>query len=527
MSKKRTMRAAGIALAMLTVLSLVTCEKKYQFWGVNIDSTKLRLEVGETAVLTATFVPPEAFGETLVWSAEPEGVVAVTGSENGTCTVKAVGAGSAAVTVKDTDGKKLRECAVSVYFIPVDTVTLDKTDLALAAGETAVIQAACTAGATDQRVTWQTAPHGVVAITDNGDGSCTVTAQKDGTAVVTATSVDGGKTAECRVGVNYLSNFSFIAAVERAVDSEGNPITIGWSKECDGTVKLTPENLEKIQAVTVLDINGDDLSASERLRNLAGIEWFTGLTYLDCRRNNLDLLDLSKNTGLVYLDCSYNDMQSLNMAGLTKLKELRCDNCGVLSELDVTDCAELELLHCDDNQLQELDVSQNTKLTYLICDNNELLELNVSGLPLETLVCDDNDDMQSLNAGGCTALTRLSCSGNDLREGLDVSGCTALTNLVCSFTYLRELDVSDCTALKTLNCVENSLEVLDVSRNTALESLLCGAAKSTGITLLLAPVQKARWDNEWSKKSWNARGVIPQFVNGNDADVRQGSGTGI
>ncbi|MCI7590090.1 MAG: hypothetical protein MST11_10655 [Spirochaetia bacterium] len=44
-------------------------------------------------------------------------------------------------------------------------------------------------------------------------------------------------------------------------------------------VKLTPENLAVIQDVTSLDISGQDLT------ELSGVEWFTGLEYLNCGKN--------------------------------------------------------------------------------------------------------------------------------------------------------------------------------------------------------------------------------------------------
>ena len=113
--------------------------------------------------------------------------------------------------------------------------------------------------ATDKTVRWTADPEGVVTLTDNGDGSCTVTALGGESATVTAVSlVDPAATAACRISVDYLylTNTALIKAIDsRAKDSAGNPVSVDWTKESDGTVKLTSQNLAKIRAVTELNLN--------------------------------------------------------------------------------------------------------------------------------------------------------------------------------------------------------------------------------------------------------------------------------
>ena len=78
---------------------------------------------------------------------------------------------------------------------------------------------------------------------------------------------------------SFIDNNDFIWAVKNGIDSEFKPVTVNWKKEKDGMVKLTPENLAVIQDVTSLDISGQDLT------ELSGVEWFTGLEYLNCGKN--------------------------------------------------------------------------------------------------------------------------------------------------------------------------------------------------------------------------------------------------
>ena len=54
------------------------------------------------------------------------------------------------------------------------------------------------------------------------------------------------------------------------------------------------------------------MGAQERgIKTLKGIEYFTGLTYLDCSDNLLTELDVSSNTALTTLYCSRNALDSV------------------------------------------------------------------------------------------------------------------------------------------------------------------------------------------------------------------------
>ena len=85
----------------------------------------------------------------------------------------------------------------------VTGVTLDKTSLTLNEGDDPVTLTATVtpSNATNKGVTWSVAPEGVVTVADG-----VVTAVAPGTATVTVTTDDGGKTATCAVTVNPVIN---------------------------------------------------------------------------------------------------------------------------------------------------------------------------------------------------------------------------------------------------------------------------------------------------------------------------------
>lgn len=214
------------------------------------------------------------------------------------------------------------------------------------------------------------------------------------------------------------------------------------------------------------------LNVSDKaITSLAGIEYFTALTSLDCSFNELPSLDVSNNIALTSLDCSFNQITPLDVSDNTALTSLNCSSNQIPS-LDVGKNIALTSLNCSGNQIPSLDVSKNTELASLDCSFNQLPSLDVSGnTALASLNCSGNL-LPSLDVSNNTALTELYCGGNQLTE-LDLSKNTAMTELNCFKNQLGSLDLSSNTALTRLSCDDNQLTILDLSKNTALEELSC------------------------------------------------------
>ncbi len=287
----------------------------------------------------------------------------------------------------------------------------------------------------------------------------------------------------------------------------------------------------EIQAVASLNVNGSSIS------DLTGIEYFTALTYLDCRNNRLTSLDVSNNTALTILYCYSNQLPSLDTSNNTALTILWCFS-NRLTSLDVSKNTALTTLFCHSNQLKSLDVSKNTALTGLQCYNNLLTSLNVAngnnniltglvdfrfnsdltciqtdtGAGLSNWQRDngasystrclyindinfpdanfraivtgntidtDNDDV--LSDSEIQAVASLDVSGSSISDLTGIEHFTALTRLDCYTNSLTSLDVSKNTALTRLECYTNQLTSLDVSNNTALTTLWCQSNKLTSL----------------------------------------------
>lgn len=153
---------------------------------------------------------------------------------------------------------------------------------------------------------------------------------------------------------------------------------LSWQFDGDGDGYINPDLVEQI--------NVEEM----QIYSLKGIELFKNLEYLNCYRNRLTSLDVSKNTKLDCLICSSNKLTSLNVGDNPSLLTLYCVK-NQLTELDVSGCPGLKHFSCDNNQLTELDVRNNTKLIELRLGGNSISELVVSAnTALEELQCSSN-----------------------------------------------------------------------------------------------------------------------------------------
>jgi uncharacterized protein YjdB len=167
---------------------------------VSLNHTTLVKYIGAPAVtLIATVSPNNATNQNVTWSTSNASVATV--SDNGT--VNFVGAGSATITVTTEDGGKNASCTVVVTSteIPVIGVSLNHTILTKEAGDPPVTLVATISpsNATNKNVTWSTSNPSVATVSDG-----VVNFEKAGSATITVTTEDGGKTANCIVTVSGI-----------------------------------------------------------------------------------------------------------------------------------------------------------------------------------------------------------------------------------------------------------------------------------------------------------------------------------
>ena len=214
--------------------------------------------------------------------------------------------------------------------------------------------------------------------------------------------------------------------------------------------------------------------------SLKGVEYFRSLEELNCARNQLTSLDMSKNEKLKMLLCHENPLTDLDVSKNTELYFLGCGYTR-LTTLDVSQNLSLEILFVDEDPLTSLDVSKNLLLTTLQCSNTNLNPDLSNNTLLGTLVC-RNNHLTNLNVSDKPVLRSLSCSGNNLTS-LDVSNNPDLYDLECFDNHLTSLDVSKNRELEVLLCQNNKIKELNVDFHRRLKYLYCDNNQLTSLNV--------------------------------------------
>jgi Leucine-rich repeat (LRR) protein len=176
----------------------------------------------------------------------------------------------------------------------------------------------------------------------------------------------------------------------------------------------------------------------------------------NCLKSKLTSLNLSKCSQLITLGFSLNSLTELDLTNCPNLEELYCfDN--ELSEIKgLNECLKLKKLVCNANKLIILNLTNLKRLQYLGCQENQLKELNISeNKELTELYCFDNE-LTNLNLN-CPKLSDLRCNKNQLTQ-LTLPKLDNLQKLICHANNLTDLDFLN-------NCNPEKLEMLSLSNN--------------------------------------------------------------
>lgn len=199
-----------------------------------------------TPTITTTTLPNGTVGATynqtlaatgttpITWSGDlPAGL---TLNKNGTITGIPTAQGESKFTVTATNayGSDSQELTLTIdaqINVLVTSVTLNKSILPLEVGGTAQLTVTITPdNATNQNVAWQSDDTNIATVDQNGK----VTAVKAGTATITVTTADGGKTANCDVTV---------IAAATTITTQPQSVTVTEGQSATFSVTATGDNL--------------------------------------------------------------------------------------------------------------------------------------------------------------------------------------------------------------------------------------------------------------------------------------------
>ena len=247
-----------IAAMFIALSSCKPTDAVKKVTGVTLSETTKTIAIGEEFTLTATIAPADAADKTVMWTSDDSNVATVDEGK-----VMAVAAGTANITVTTKDGGKTATCAVTVVN-GVSGVSVNPKEKLLSIGEELVIKATITPeDAINKKVTWTSDNEAVAKVDESGK----VTAINVGTAKITVTTEDGGKTATCNITVkNYPKGNAILL----------EDFTATWCAPCFSGMKNIHKQIEGFgdKVILVCQHLNDDFAIqhSRTLSDFYGVE---------------------------------------------------------------------------------------------------------------------------------------------------------------------------------------------------------------------------------------------------------------
>ena len=271
------MRNKTVAIISLALLFACAPKEEQQIIiveSISIDQADMSLEEGERVSLTATVLPENAKDKTVKWSSSDESAVVMSSSGQAV----AIAVGKSLIIAQAGDVKDFITITVVAKAIPVTEITLNPAEVTIREGESSTVIAEITPpDATNKHISWTSSNDGVAKV----EGGI-VTGVKAGSAIITATTIDGGRTAECvvkvksnlapsiTVGAEHISAVSVVLSGEANLESSMSAdMTMGimWSSNSG----VLPSNSTKKTATEISAKSGFDASYSYSV-NLGGLE---------------------------------------------------------------------------------------------------------------------------------------------------------------------------------------------------------------------------------------------------------------
>ena len=190
-SKAVNVIARSVDDTSVTATCVVTVKQHVK--NLTLSKDFVEMYVGDNESIEVTISPDDATGKSVEWTSSDKSVVSVSDGR-----LTALKAGEATVTVKALDGSNVNSSCRVVVRPHVSSVTLSKTSFSLALNSSAKLEATVLpADAPNKGVSWSSDNSSVVTVYDDGY----VIAKSVGSAVITVTTLDQGKTSTCLITV--------------------------------------------------------------------------------------------------------------------------------------------------------------------------------------------------------------------------------------------------------------------------------------------------------------------------------------
>ena len=159
--------------------------------GLTIDTDSIGIHVGETTNLNVSILPEDAINQTVIYSSKNPDICTIDSAGS----IKALSIGRTIVYAYSHDKQFVDSCIVQV-FEHTTGVTVDSS-IKIRLGDEIQLNGQTYPDESDGCITWKSSNEEIAIVNENG----LVKGIRLGSCIVTATSVDGGFTADCLVTV--------------------------------------------------------------------------------------------------------------------------------------------------------------------------------------------------------------------------------------------------------------------------------------------------------------------------------------
>ncbi len=253
--------------------------------SVSLDITSLEFEVGSTVAqqLTATVLPADATNPAVTWSTSNATVATVSASGEVSLAASASVGQTATITVTTVDGGYEKTAEVRVIDIKPTSVKLNETLLQFEVGSTitqTLFATVLPASVVDKSVTWTSSDSSVATVSD-GVVSLAPGAQANQSALITATTNNGGLVANCTVKVlpKKVTSISLDQAkltfkenstetqklTATVLPADATDLTVKWSSSNAGIAQVSSDGTVKLGSAAKL---GDKATITAQSSNL-------------------------------------------------------------------------------------------------------------------------------------------------------------------------------------------------------------------------------------------------------------------
>lgn len=214
--------------------------------AVRLNKTSLVMKPGSEKVLIASIEPKNADVKDIVWTSSDAAVASV---QDGAVTANK--AGAAVITAKSADGNKTAVCQVTVEPVKIEELLLDKSEAQIDVNGELTLKAIVVPGsASNKELTWKSLEPEIASVDSTGK----VKGIRAGTASITVTAKDGGKTAICKITVKPVP-VETPEAIAKALSYDSAEVSWDAVENADGytVFRKAPEESEYKQLTEIKD----------------------------------------------------------------------------------------------------------------------------------------------------------------------------------------------------------------------------------------------------------------------------------